>query len=306
MWFRNLLLYRLNTTFDPSAEHLHEQLQAGTFRACGSLEMSSMGWDRPLGRHGHALTHAANGCIMVCARIEEKVLPQTVVREILDERVDEIETEQMRRVPRKERLALRDEILQDLLPKAFTRSSHIYTYIAPHEGWLVVNASSVKKAEEVLTLLRKSLGSLPATPLDVNTTPAAVMTGWLQGQGLPGDFVLGDECELRDPSQDGGIVRCRRQDLGGEEIQTHLQAGKQVARLAVEWNERLACVLGDDLAVRRLRFLDVVQEEAKQTDAGDAAARFDADFALMTLELSRFILRLVEVFGGEQSPAAAA
>lgn len=306
MWFRNLQLYRLNAPFDLSAERLDEQLQTGAFRPCTSLEISSMGWDRPLGRHGRALTHAANGCIMVCARNEEKVLPQAVVREIVDERIEEIETEQMRRVPRKERMALRDEVLQDLLPKAFTRSSRIFAYIAPREGWLVVDASSVRKAEELLTLLRKGLGSLPATPLTVNTAPAAVMTGWLQGQGLPGDFVLGDECELRDPAQDGGIVRCRRQDLGGEEIRTHLQAGKQVARLAVAWNERLACILGEDLAVRRLRFLDVVQEEARQTEAGDAQARFDADFALMTLELSRFIPRLVEVFGGEQSRAAAA
>ncbi len=306
MWFRNLQLYRLNAPFDLTAERLDEQLHPGAFRPCASLEMSSMGWDRPLGRHGQALTHAANGCIMVCARIEEKVLPQAVVREIVDERVEEIETEQMRRVPRKERMAMRDEILQDLLPKAFTRSRRIYAYIAPREGWLVVDASSARKAEELLTTLRKALGSLPATPLDVSSAPAAVMTGWLRGQGLPGDFTLGDECELRDPSQDGGIVRCRRQDLDGEEIQTHLQAGKQVARLAVEWNERLACILGEDLAVRRLRFLDVVQEEARQTEAGDAAARFDSDFALMTLELSRFIPRLVEVFGGEQSRAAAA
>jgi len=306
MWFRNLQIYRLNQSLDQTPEQLHEQLQGDAFRGCGSLEEYSIGWERPLGRHGHQLTHGANGYTMVCARKEEKVLPASVVREILNEKVEAIETEQMRRVPRRERLDMRDEILLDLLPKAFTRSAYTYAYLAPGEGWLVVDAATANKAEALLGLLRKSLGTLAVTPLSVETSPAAVMTGWVQGQGLPGDIALGEECELRDPSEEGGIVRCRRQDLSGEEIQTHLQAGKQVVRLALEWNERLACILGDDLAVRRLRFLDGVQEEASEVEADDAAARFDADFALMTLELARFIPRLLAVFDGEVGEAAAA
>jgi recombination associated protein RdgC len=82
-------------------------------------------------------------------------------------------------------------------------------------------------------------------------------------------------------------------------MQGHLRAGKQAVRLAVEWNQRLSCVLGDDLIIRRLRFADVLQEEAANSGE-DAAALFDADFALMSLELAAFLPNLLEVFGGEE------
>ncbi|MES9913573.1 MAG: recombination-associated protein RdgC, partial [Candidatus Sedimenticola sp. 4PFRAG1] len=147
-------------------------------------------------------------------------------------------------------------------------------------------------------LLRETIGTLPLKPLEVAQSPASVMTAWLRGVDPAADFVVQDECELRDTVEEGGIIRCRRQDLEGEEIRVHLDAGKQVVRLAVEWHERLALVLTEDMSVKRLKFMDVIQEEAAEAETDDEAARFDVDFSLMSLELGRFIPRLVEIFGG--------
>jgi recombination associated protein RdgC len=123
------------------------------------------------------------------------------------------------------------------------------------------------------------------------------MTAWLSGH--PSDeFLLQDECELRDPVEEGAIVRCRRQDLEGDEITTHLKAGKQVVRLSLNWGERLSFVFTEDMSVKRLKFLDVIQEQAAEAEAEDAATRFDVDFSLMTLELERFLPHLFEAVGG--------
>ena len=90
----------------------------------------------------------------------------------------------------------------------------------------------------------------------------------------------------------------RLQDLEGEEIGVHLKAGKQVVKLALEWQDRLAFLVTDEIAIKRLRFLDLVQQEAAEVEAEDAATRFDADFSLMALEFGRFIPRLLKLFGG--------
>lgn len=299
MWFKNLCVYRLTDSFDLSAEALHEQLGRKAFRRCGSLEMASIGWVPPLGQDGQMLTHSANGRIMLTARKEEKVLPAAVVREIAAERVMEIETEQVRTLRRKEKEDIRDEVLQDLLPRAFTRSKLTHAYIAPRDGLIVVDSASANRAEELISLLREVLGSLRVKPLKVRHAPAAVMTAWVEGSDKAPGFEPLDECELRDLGEEGGVVRCRKQDLSSEEMQGHLRAGKQAVRLAVEWNERLSCVLGDDLIIRRLRFADVLQEEAANSGE-DAAARFDADFALMSLELATFLPNLLDAFGGEE------
>ncbi|MCF6354321.1 MAG: recombination-associated protein RdgC [Candidatus Polarisedimenticolaceae bacterium] len=303
MWFKNLRLYRLTKPFNLSPEALHEQLTEKASRPCAGLEPSTYGWTAPLGRHSELLTHAANGYIMICTRKEEKVLPATVVQEILAEKVAVIEDEQARTVRRNEREELRQGILVELLPKAFSKSSRTYAYIDAKGGWLVVDASSASKAEELVSLLRETLGTLPAIPPTVHSAPASILTHWLNGLDLPAGYTIEDQCELRDPSAEGAIVRCTKQDLLSDEIQTHLKAGKQATKLAIAWHERLTCVLCDDLSVKRLRFTDIIQERAAD-EAADEASRFDADFALMTLELSRFIPSMMDAFGGEERSSA--
>lgn len=303
MWFKNLRLYRLTAPFDLSAEELHERLTPQAFRPCGTLAFSSYGWVPPLGRNGSMLSHTANGCHMICARKEEKILPTSMINELVSEKAADIEDQQMRKIRRKERENIRDEIIHQLLPQAFTRSNLTYAYIAPHDHWLVIDSSSLPKAESLLDLLRHSLGTLAVVPPAVQVSPEAMLTRWLGGKDVPPEIVLKDECELRDPVEEGSSIRCKRQDLAADEIQAHLEAGKRAVKLAIAWRERLLAVIGDDLSVKRLRFEDIVQEEAGAAEDGDEAARFDADFALMTLELKEFIGHLMGFFGGEDDRA---
>ena len=302
MWFKNLHLFRLTSPFSRDAEELHGRLAEHAFRPCASLELVSHGWVCPLGRHSEQLAHGANGCLLVCARREEKILPAAAVRELVDEQIVAIEEQEARQVRRKERERIRDEVLHDLLPKALTRSRRTFGYVSVADGLLVVDASSAKAAEEFVSLLRQSLGSLPAQPCVTRNAPSAVLTGWLADQP-PADITLGDEYELREAGEDGAILRCRRQDPEAEEIQTHLRSGKHAVKLAIAWNDRLSCLVDSALGIRRLRFSGLVEEERAGVAADDEASRLDADFSLMTMELSQFVPRLLELFGGEDQQA---
>ncbi len=298
MWFKNLQVFLLKEKFTQTQEELEEQLTAHRYRPCGSLEVAVQGWHPPLSGGSEQLCFSSNGCLLVCLRREEKLLPASVVNEVLADKVNQIELEEARSVGRKEKKDLKEEVYQDLLPKAFTRSSLSFAYIDPQAGWILVDAATPKRAEDLVSQLRSSLGSLPAKPLAVKQAPAEVMTRWLEGQDLPSDFEIADQCELRDLEEDGGIVRVRRQDLAGEEIQTHLKAGKKVVQLAVEWEQRISCLITDQPALKRMKFADELVEEAADSAGDDMAALFDADFTLMSLELRRYVTRLVEVFGG--------
>lgn len=301
MWFKNLQLYRFSKPFDIKADDLAELLEAQRFRPCGSQELASLGFVPAL---GDALVHEAAGYQLLALKREERILPGAVVKEWVEHKAEEIAEREARKVGRKERNNLKDEAIQTLLPRAFTRSSVTRAYISP-DGWLVVDAGSPKRAEDFLSTLREAIGSLPVLPFQVNNAPSAIMTGWLTGTEIvPNDWLVGEEAELIDPAEDGGIVRCKRQDLSAEEIQGHLAAGKQVVKLALTWNESLSFLLTNDPGVRRLRFMDIVQEKLSDMDGADNAALFDAQFTLMTLELSRLLPRLAEVLGGEASQDA--
>jgi len=297
MWFRNLQLYRLIETFEHSPESLHAALLERAFKPCAGLDTYSMGWVPPAGRETSLLAHMCNGRMMICMRREDRILPAAVVREHVEEKAEAISLAESRPVGRKEKQQLKDEVITDLLPRAFTRSSHMFAYIDPKEGWVVVDSGTAKKAEELLSALRETLGSLRLKPLAVNNAPSSVLTRWLE-TSTPAGFELGDECELKEPVDKGGVMRGRRMDLASAEVKSHLDAGMQVAKLALDWQERIACVLCDDLGIRRLRFLDLVMEQAADVETEDAVARFDADFALMGMELARFIPAVVEAYGG--------
>ncbi len=298
MWFKNLQLFRLKEPFTYSQDELETLLAAHRARPCAGQDAFTLGWHPPMGNLGDTLSLMANGCVLLCLRREERVLPAAVVNDMLAERIEQIETEQARTPNRREVREMRDALYQELLPRAFTRSNLTYAYLDPDRLWMLVDTASASRAEDLVSELRRTLGSLPVRPLSVNQAPSEIMTRWLQGQDLPKDLTLADQCELRDPDAEGGIVRCRRQDLAADEIQAHLKAGKRAVQVALEWEERVGVLLTDQPAFKRLRFGDFLLEQAAETGGDDPRARFDADFTLMTLELRRFIDRMLEVLGG--------
>ncbi len=302
MWFKNLLLYRFTSPFTHTADELTALLEAHRFVPCGRHELSRYGWVSPFGDKHTELVHSANGCLMVSARKEEKVLPAAVIRERLEEKISEIEAREDRKVYSKEKETLKEEILHDCLPQAFTRSRRTFAFIAPQEGWLLIDSASTGKAEELMKQLRESLGSLPVIPVQVNESPSVIMSEWLRNGQLAEGFTLGSECELRQPGDGGSLARCKNQDLTSEEIHTHLEAGKLVVKLALQWDDQLSLVLQEDFSLKRLKFADSLITEAEEASGGDKAAQFDADFAIMTTAFKRLIPQLLATFGDARNP----
>ncbi|MBM7059710.1 recombination-associated protein RdgC [Pseudomonas sp. UL073] len=303
MWFRNLLVYRLtqDTPFD--AEALEAALATKPARPCASQEVTTYGFVAPFGKGEDApLVHVSQDFLLIAARKEERILPGSVVKDALKDKVEEIEAAQMRKVYKKERDQLKDEIIQAFLPRAFIRRSQTVAAIAPKLGLILVNSASARRAEDLLSTLREAIGSLPVRPLTVKVAPTATLTEWVKTQQAAADFTVLDECELRDTHEDGGVVRCKRQDLTSEEIQLHLSAGKAVTQLSLAWQDKLSFVLDDKTIIKRLRFEDLLTEQAEQDGGDDALAQQDASFTLMMLTFSEFLPALFEALGGEEIP----
>jgi recombination associated protein RdgC len=301
MWFRNLQLYRLGQHLDLTPEALDERLQSAAFRGCGRLELTASGWVPPLGREGQQLVHAAGGYMMICSRKADKIIPAGVVNQLLEDKVAQVQAAESREVYRKERRRMKDDIIHDLLPHALTRHTDQYAYIDTRTDLVVVDSPTPARAEALISLLRTTLGSLKAVPVKVKQSVSHTLTRWLGGERLPSGFNLGEECELKHPDPDGGVITCRHQDLGAGEIRNHIKNGKYAVRLALHWKDRLSCVLHEDLSIKRLRFEEVVTQ-GEEADDIDAATRFDLDFSLMTLELNEFTAQLLRALGGEEAP----
>ena len=153
MWFKNLSIFRLTEDFTLSPEDLEQKLGAiWLFAPAAIMRNLLLAGLRRWEKLQNSWCIAANGFMMICGKKEEKVLPAAVVNEMVQEKILEAEDQQGRKLSKKERTAIKDELIFELLPRAFTFSNKTYAYIDPKGGWLIVDAASSKKAEDLLSL----------------------------------------------------------------------------------------------------------------------------------------------------------
>lgn len=297
MWFKQLTVFRTNAAEMPDGEALSTALQQRPFAPCLGLDWFSEGWVSPMSHSETPLCRVRDAWLLALKR-EDKVLPASVIRDLLEAKVAEIEEREFRKIGRKEKQGLKEQITDDLLPRAFTRSSRLSALVDTRRNWLMVDSATASKAENLLTCLRDASPAFPAALVHTVLSPQSVMTDWLLAGEAPAPFVLDNDCELKAPGENGAVIRCSRQDLTADEIQQHLRKGKQATQLALVWQERIRFVLTVSLQLKRLQFLDVIQEEAAQSGE-DMASLCEATLLLMAEELGQMLDNLIDAFGGE-------
>lgn len=287
MFFRNLTFFRFPVPKKKSFDHLDDALAEARLKPVGPLEPSSRGFVSPFGRDEEAMSHRIGPAIWLTLGGEDRILPAAVVNDALGRKIAELEDKDGRKLGGRARKRLKEDLVHEMLPKAFVKPMRLNASLDLKHGFLAVDTSSRKSAESFASELRHALGSFPAVPLNAEVSPRNVLTGWIAGEPLPEGLALGDECEMKDPIDGGAIVRCQRQELQGDEIRQHLDAGKQVTRLALTLDDHLSFVLGEDLVVRKLKFLDGAVDSLENTERDSLNAELDARFALLSGELSR-------------------
>ena len=303
MWFKNLQIYRLTAPWTMTSEQLEASLAPQAFAACGSLDMQTQGWVSP--RDNGMLVHTVNRQLLLQLGTEKKLLPSSVINQVSKARAAELEEQQGFKPGRKQMKEIKEQVTDELLPRAFSIQRSTFVWIDPVNGWLAVDAASPAKADEVFKLLLKSLEALPFASLRTERSPQSAMTDWLAADEAPAGFTVDQDTELRSTNEGKATVRYVRHTLEAEDVRRHIAAGKQCTRLALTWADRVSFVLTESLAVKRVAPLDVLKENA---DSGvqNEDERFDTDFALMTGELAKLIGELVEALGGEERQKQAA
>ncbi|WP_024869171.1 recombination-associated protein RdgC [Pseudoxanthomonas suwonensis] len=290
MFFRNLTFFRFPTAHDFS--QLDELLPEAALKPVGPLELSSSGFISPFGRGDEALSHRIGNSIWLAVGSENKLLPGSVVNDLLAQKVAEIEEKEGRKLGGKARKRLKDDLLHELLPRAFVKSSRTDALLDLEHGFLAVDTSSRKTAEAVASEIRRAMGSFPAIPPNAEVAPRSVLTGWIAGEPLPEGLSLGEECELKDAMDGGAVVKAQNQELISDEIAKHLESGKQVTRLALNLDDHVSFVLGEDLGVRKLKFLEGAVDQLESIERDDLRQELDARFALLAGEVRRLFLVL--------------
>jgi len=290
--FKNVQFYSFEgeVSFDPVGLEL--ALLGRKSRKIGMMETACEGWESPNGSVELSSLVTGNR-IVICMRRDDKVLPASVVREAVNERAKQIEEEAGRPVGRKEKGDIKDQVLQELLPQALVKTTRTLAYLSLDQNWMVIDASSASKAEELIELLRKTLGTLNVVVPATEASPESLMLQWLyDDSSIPENFTLSDSCELHINNESSGVIRCKGVDISRDEIKAHLNSGYRVTKLRMTWREQIEFTLHEDLSLHSLKFDAAVIDQA---EGDDEQSRFDADMTIMTECLDTLINELMAV-----------
>jgi len=288
MWFRNATIYRLAPGFQITASELDERLSAFKHQPIDSLNAQTLGWVPP--RENGPLAHAVGGHSLIQLRIEKKLLPAAVVNKFARERAAQVEEQQGYKPGRRQMKEIKEQVYDELLPKAFSLARDIRAWFDFERRWLVIDTASATITDAVLGLLAKALEPFPLVPLRTGLSPAQAMTGWLAAGEAPGGMTIDEDAHLKSLGSSKAEIRFLHQAPDPDTLSQQIAGGKQCTRLALTWQDRISFLLADSLTLRRIQPLDVLREQ--DTPGADEDERFDSDFALMGGELGAMLMSL--------------
>ncbi|MBQ9725503.1 MAG: recombination-associated protein RdgC [Neisseriaceae bacterium] len=297
MWIKQAKFFMLPENAMPDSETLSQALSEHAFQAVSGLALFSEGFANAV-PFADDFVFSIQNSDKISLKKEERILPSAAVNDLLAERINDIQAKTARTVGRKEKQRIKEELVNELLPKTLTKSSRTHLFFVPKHGLLLVDTANANKAENAVSRLREALGDLPAVLPNTVKSPAVLMTDWLLSGECVGSFDLDDSCEMKSLADETGTtVRIAKADLTSNEVQQHAKTGKTVTQLGLTWQDKIAFVLGDDLSLKRIRFLDIVQEEA-ENDSNDLPALTAATQLLATETLANMIDELIGHLGG--------
>lgn len=260
----------------------------------------TMGFVAPAPHMPDLIAYVNQGSVLVHLQTEQKIIPSAVVKQEANKRIAAIEKEEARKVGRNETKDIQESCRDTLKLTAFTKVTVQRAIIDLQQGLVMIEASSTGKAEDMLSVLREAMGGLNTKLVQTHRSVTTEMTNWLHVVA-PLTFETGSDCELKFPIEGGAIARCSHQDLYDAEIKEHLLRGKLVTKLALEWSEKISFQLTENLEIKRVKFMDILQDNLKNMDVDTQDAMFESSATLFIGEIRLMVADLIDALGGESA-----
>lgn len=290
LWFKNAIIYQLNndTLLDKNA--IEKAIKSVPFTPCGNIDTMKMGWVSPYNDNYHDdFIVDMQGHLLLRIKKETKLLPAPVIKQALLEKIDKQEQALSRKLTKNEKATLKDEVMIDLMPRAFSKYNHYWLWIDTINKRIILDTSSFKQAEDILAILRKELGALALTPLSIEKPLEQIMTTWVKEKLNFAPFILGDQAELKDPLEGNGIISCKNQDITSDEMMIHFDSGKWITKVKIIDERGVNFIVNNDLTLKRIKFDSSVLDENEDIGADEFDKKLEADFFIMANLLSTTI-----------------
>ena len=291
MWFKNMQIFKLTRANFFSQINLELLLSANKFRQCGATEIETTGWVSALPGTENLVHSVDNNNFQLIRYCKEtKILPADYVRREVDKKVKAIEFELCRKATKKEKEAFKETLVFDCLPAAFPTQKYTEIYTDNKNQLLIINTGTRSAAEDVLALLRKSIGTLPVTDYFTSEPLQQCLNHWIDGQrDVESNFKLGGNVQFSESMDAPAQAKFTNEvDIQAPCIRSFVtEEDRDVNYLSVEFDDAFFFTIHAKGFLKGVKPSDVLKEQNDDIDSDDHLARVDADFVLFAKEMGR-------------------
>jgi recombination associated protein RdgC len=292
MWFKQAQLFKFDDKVSIDSGELESQLEQLPFTPCPSGLPISQGWISPTDEEDAPLICTVPGFLLICLQTEAKLLPASIIRQRLNEKIKEIQLAQDRKVSYKEKNAIKQEVYHELLPKAFGVIYRTYAFIDTKNNWLILDTNNKKRTENFISFFDRASKIKAISPEIKKLSP--ILTDWLLNDSHPKSLNIEDACVLQDPKQEERVTRIQKQDLSANYVQTLIKNNFEISQMKMTWNDQVTFVLKNDFTFQSLQYQDSVVESSGE-NKNDSEGSFKADFFIMSGVLTKMFQELLKI-----------
>jgi len=292
--FTQCYLFEITRPLEITGDELDKKLKEFSFSPCTAQQKIKSGWASPVKVSSDMLVLQIQDLWIINLRKQEKIIPPTEVKDRLEEKISALEAEHGRKVSRKEKAQLKEDVITLLTPQALSRTTDLLAVILPSKNLMMVNTASASKAEEVASSLRKAIGTMPVVPVQTEVSPSTLMTNWLnKTEDLPENITLGYEVFLKSDDEDGGSMKLTGMDIADEFALNYLNNGMTPMSIELNWKEKIQFSIDDKLAFKKIKLSDTYKEHIHdELGEADAINQFVGSTMMVTDEIERIFSAL--------------
>ncbi len=225
--------------------------------------------------------------------LRDRVLPPSVVSDEVEDRCVAFEEGRGYRPGRKQKLAIKDEVMMALLPRAFIKTRSILVYLDLQHGWVCVGHTG-ELADDVLSGLRGAfddgLYSGAESWWDQPFSLEMLMTEWVARKSAPGELDIGSNALLARMDDVVAQMKYVNRPPLDEGAQSLISSGFRAHELQLIYKNRLQFTMTNGGRFKRIRFLEFMDQsperEGEELDIAAEAEIFLGDFKAMVSELA--------------------
>lgn len=277
----------------PSLSALEQHLSQHPFKEPSSFEFCASGFETVL---DDRFVLPFPGGYAFAFRYDEKIIPASVTTELANKKIAEIEAQEDRRLPKKERNRIRDEIVSGLLPKALCNTNRVTCFYRTDSNRLIVPTTSKKLAKHVTSKLLKCVGSIKFTTIyidGINVSLTAKLAAFLDGDDHAfAGLDVGGQCKIKGDESGSAAFKKDTIEESKDGITEALGAGGKVTELSLQ-TDAVAFKINTDFVLKSIHFI----AEPEEHDFEHEIEFFQHEAAVQTLMIDELVNELCDVFG---------